>query len=480
MISSAFPPVGGSGVQRPAKFAKYLARSGWRVIVWTAGRVPGLPQDERLVDDLPDSVERHSTPVFDPQGQAGALAHIFSRPLRSWPRLLRAAEAACWRSGRAVQRLLTWSVPDERAFWAWRSLSRLRRLVRESNVDVVFSTFSPASNHLLAYWLHRRERLPWVADFRDLWTDDCGYAARSRLHRRLDRQLEQRFLESAGAVIGVSPSQTRTLADHVPNQREKFHTITNGVDLEDFPAIGDDGPCASTPSDRFTLAFVGHVQSRCFSAAHVEGLARFARRTREWGGRFEFKIVGRFSEAQRRRFRDADVAPVVTGYVDHGRAIAEMAAAHVLLLPTALGNNGDSVIPAKLFEYLAAGRPILVTGDAHSEPWRIVSQLNAGLRADVNPAAIDAALTNLWRRWRHGVLPPGADRRRLPPYSREHLAAQLEEVFERVMRPAANDAALSPAESTPLAPDPATPEPLDRPEAPALCAEAREMEAAGV
>ena len=93
------------------------------------------------------------------------------------------------------------------------------RIVEGGEVELLYSTYSPASNHLLALELKRRTGLPWVADFRDLWTDDYRYREPSAKRRAAHRRLEQEILDSADVVVGVTPTQTEILIKGIDKQR---------------------------------------------------------------------------------------------------------------------------------------------------------------------------------------------------------------------------------------------------------------------
>jgi len=405
-------------VQRTARFAKYLSRLGWRVHVWTTRGTPGLPVDESLLADVPPEVTVHRRDSFD----------VYST-LRS------VRPGVGWRLAAPLRHILARSVPDERLWWALGSLRPLRRLVRSAGIDVIYSTFSPPSNHLLAWWMKRRTGVPWVADFRDLWTDDCTYRGRG-IRRWMDRALETRFLRDADAVVAASESQRRILARRSSQRTARFHTITNGFDPDDF---------ASPPPERergtFVLTYVGALSSTRVDDTLIDGVADFARAVGDEqcaASPFRFDVVGVTSAALRERFQARGVPLSWSGYVEHAEAVRRMRAADVLLLPTAMGRNGDTLIPGKLFEYLASGRPILAVGDPEGEACRLVRRLGGGVTCERSAGAIRAALSELYRRRAgEGAASPSVRAgaaRDLTEFSRAKLAEQLSDVLRGVCR----------------------------------------------
>lgn len=441
MISCAFPPTGGPGVQRSAKFAKYLPQFGWRPIVWSADVLRQLPADESLSQDLPpDLVHHRRRSLTHASIHAGAADVLRKLPLGATWRG-RVVPAVDWRLERTLRWASTFLVPDEFVAWAVVSLVPLLRLIRRERVDVIYSTYSPVSNHLLGAWLKRLTRLPWVSDYRDLWIDDCYYSRRGRLRAALERRIQRRLLERADAVVSVTEGQADILARHVPSQPHKFFTIHNGVDLEDF----DKADCRSArwrlhgPEDRFVLTYTGLFSAFRAVGSVVEGLRRFAGWVRERASRFELRIVGSISKDLQATLIDAGIPLSATGYLPHHEAIEQMAAADVLLLLTPSGPNSATYMTAKTYEYLASGRPILAVGPVDGVAQRLVTGWQVGVAAVPDATAMATALERLWRDWKAGCLPTGCGLERIEPYTREHLTGKLAAVFDGVNRAASHE-----------------------------------------
>ncbi len=428
MIAYAFPPTGGPGVQRPAKFAKYLPRFDWRPIVWTVNEVDGLPRDPTLMYDLPPEVEIHSC-------SSGSGIRAVRRSLEGLVEggARSGLSGAASRFAAAIDwRLQAWvagaGFPDDCVSWVRRSIRPLVRLIHDERIDLIYSTFSPASNHLLALELKRRTHRPWVADFRDLWTDDCRYREPSPKHRAGHRQLEQEILETADAVVGVTPRQTEILADHTPDCRNKYHTVTNGFDPADFHETDPFGR-----TDKFVLTYAGRFDLTRTSDSLFEGLRRFVERLGEDRDRFVFRIVGYANATAREKVLATGVEAEFIGYVSHGEAIRTMRSADALLLTAPDGRHGDSVIRAKVFEYLASRRPVLVVGPPGGQCERIVTSCDAGTSVSFDPNSIAAALTNLFDAWKSGQPVEGCHIARLGAFSRINLTRKLATVFDELV-----------------------------------------------
>lgn len=429
MIAYAFPPTGGSGVQRSAKFAKYLPQFGWLPTVWTVGAARGLPRDESLCDDLPPEVT-----VCSNTSCGGIRA--FQRTLRGFAnaRNGEGLSGVASRFAKAVDwRLENWvasnSFPDDCIAWGRQSLGILRPRLSAEPFDVIYSTYSPASNHWLALELKRSTGLPWVADFRDLWTDDCRYRASSPAIQAAHRRLEQDILEAADAVIGVSQRQTEILADRIPHQSEKFFTITNGFDPDDFlHPTRPPRKCA----DYFLLGYIGRFDLSQTPQSLFDGLRKFIEEIGPDRNKFIFRIAGHVNRTSQGKLLATGMRCEFGGYLAHRDAISSMYDADTLLLCSPCGPNGDTIIPAKIFEYMASARPIVSVGPPGSICESIIQSMQAGVTADFEPHSIVGALRAAFDAWRKGAPLPGARRGRIEKYSRVRLTESLAKVFCQV------------------------------------------------
>ena len=429
MIAYAFPPTGGSGVQRTAKFAKYLPQFGWLPTVWTVDDADGLPRDETLCHDLPPEVT-----VCAGASLGGVRA--FRRSLRGFANA-RAGEGWTALASRFVKavdwRLENWVTsncfPDDCIGWARRSLGMLRTRLATENFDVIYSTYSPASNHWLALEIKKATGLPWVADFRDLWTQDCRYRSDSPTRRAAHRRLEKEFLETADAVVGVTPRQTEILCGFVPGQFEKFHTITNGFDPDDFNQLRTS---RETKRKQFILSYVGRFDPSQTPDSWFNALRAFAGQIGPQREKFVLRMVGHVNRACKVRLQATGISCEFHEYMPHREAIQAMIDADALLLCAPRGPNGDTIIPAKMFEYLATGRPILAIGPPNSICARMVHEAKAGISADFDEQTIVAALRRMFDAWRGGTPMQGADAEDVVGFSRMELTGRLARLLDQL------------------------------------------------
>ncbi len=421
MIAAAFPPTGGSGVQRPAKFAKYLPDFGWLPTVWTMDRLDGLPEDTTLLDDLPRDVTIHR---WNRGRKTRRMQRLIKKSTGKDGWFKRIAAAIDWR---LEARMAKNSWPDDCAAWARAGERPLTRLIQEESIDAIYSTYSPASNHLLALSLKKETGLPWIADFRDLWTDDFRYGKRQAKDRQKDARLQKAILETADVVIGVTSRQTAILAEHLPRQEEKFVTITNGFDPADF---ADHTAPRPAQHDGFVLSHVGRLDQHRANASWFEGLARFVSDLGDQRSTFHLRIVGHADAKTLERLKRTGVWYAFTGYESHVQAVREMRSADALLLLVSDQPGADSVIPGKLFEYLAAQRPILMTGPPSGESQRVVQSCDAGLSIEPSAQAVTGALHKMYGAWKDNTPMTGCAESSAAPFSRVALTQRLAQLLD--------------------------------------------------
>jgi len=399
-----FPPAGGGGVQRPLKLAQYLPALGIETHVLAPDDPKWVHEDADL--RVPTQAWVHRVRYVGPRSVKAAEA-------------LREAEGGFQRAlvqaGLASRRLL---VPDTSVTWNLTAIPAALRIVRQEGIDVVVTTSPPGSVHLVGAAVQRAAGVRWVADLRDPLVANPQRRADSvatRAKQSTNAQLARLVARRADAISAVS----ETIADEMRALEPKgpLRTIANGCDFDDFAGL----EYRFAPRFRITHAgsFFGRRDPRPFLRAladsRLDAVARF---------------VGDF------RTSDADWAATLglddrlelVGYASHAQAVGleRDSEALLLLIPDADG-RGKGVLSGKVFEYLAAGRPILAVVPPDGAAADLIRETGSGVV--VAPDDVDgirAALEDLHERFRNGGLPPVE----LPEEVRERLSrrARVEEM----------------------------------------------------
>jgi len=382
LVTMYFPPAGGGGVQRPLKFATHLPELGIETHVLAPDDPKWIHRDDEPLPPMLAWV--HRARYLGPKGRKPA------EELHGTSGLERAGKQLQL----AGRRLL---VPDENVSWNLTAVPTAIRIVRREQIDVVITTSPPSSVHLVGAAVKRTTGIPWVADLRDSVVAHPHRHAERLLVRAKEQgehALAKLVTRSADAIVAVSDAIADEMRARDP--RGPVVTIANGSDFDDFAGL------EHTPSERLRIthagSFFGKRDPRPFLTALkqsglddvvVRFLGDFRSTDREWaearglGDRLEL-----IAYAPRRRSlelqRDSEVL--------------------LLLIPDA-GGRGKGVLSGKVFEYLAAERPILAVVPPEGAAAGLIRDAGAGVV--VAPDDVDgmaAALRDLHARWKAGAL----------------------------------------------------------------------------
>ena len=370
IITYYWPPTGGSGVQRWVKFSKYLPQFGWQPVNYTPENPEQLARDESLLADIPACAEVIKTHITEPYavyrrltgGKPGEEVNPVNAQKKSWKKRL-----SLWIRGNCF-------IPDPRIGWVRPSVRYLKEYLREHPVDAVVTTGPPQSMHLIGRGLKRALGVRWIADFRDPWTEMFYYkhlgltaASDRRQHR-----LEQSVLDEADAVISVTPLVQK---DFQAKTRTPVVLITNGFDEEDFPELS-----APDREIKFRLVHTGLFAADGNPLNLWDALARRCAADPAFRARLEIRLAGKVDAAVTDAIRARGLGDnlVELGYLPHDETVREQRAADILLLPLRQEPEYAKVLPGKIFEYLAARRPVLGIGQEDGAAATVLRDAGAG------------------------------------------------------------------------------------------------------
>ncbi len=374
-----FPPLGGAGVQRALKFARYLPEHGWAPVMLTSDARYWM-SDPTLLAELDPSTEIIRVPHWG----SGAMQRQGGGEVRSAGRV---------RLLRACSRLLL--LPDNYVMWSARAAVKAHALHVARPFDAVLTTSSPDSAHLLGLWLKRRVGIAWIADFRDPWTRRMAYAPPTAWHDRLQHHLEREVLFAADRVIVTSEETRRDFLEHNPTlPAGKIVVVTNGYDEHDFEAIGERVSESETSG---AILHAGQLNPERPIEPYLRGLRGYLAMAGVPALPLSVFAGGHY---------DSDEAAVKKLGLEHHvrfvpnrphlESVADCLRARVLLLLEQPSERGALILPGKIFEYLRAGKPILALAHPEGAAARFIRERGAGLVADPSdPAAVARALRAL-------------------------------------------------------------------------------------
>lgn len=396
---------GSSAVQRTLRFAQYLPKFGWEPVVLTvspgAFETTGNAQEYDL-----GSIEVHRTHALD------AARHL---SIKGWyPRSL--------------------ALPDRWMTWKFSAVRAALQLIRQRKFDVVWSTFPIATAHEIGLHVATRTSLPWVAEFRDpMWQGD--YPLDPRVNRAW-KDLEAKIFEHAQRAIVTTPGAARDYRARYPDfPPSHISVIENGYDELAFiraeSSRSRDTLTADHMGRKLTLLHSGVIyQSERDPTQLFDALAMLKSQGDAAASRVQVVLRAAGNDVAYRSMiedrRIGDIVKLEPG-IGYAPALEEMLGADGLLVLQAA--NCNSQIPAKLYEYFRAGRPILALTDPAGDTAEAVRRNGVGLISPLDSVELIAdALREFVERTDSRDWPKFVkfDAHR---YSREQRTAQLAELF---------------------------------------------------
>jgi hypothetical protein len=428
VVSFYFPPTNKIAAVRLGKFAKYLPQFGWEPFVLTADEVKGYSQD------LPVEIDEANifrTPYF-------ALGPAVSYGLTGGQRTIHQElqKSSTWR--KTLYKLIrlmepVYTLPVIRTLtlepigWHHYAVKKGLEIIRREKFDVIFSSYGPSTSHLVASRLHRQTGIPWVAEFRDLWSLN-HYLRKVQPFHFFEKRLEKRIMKGSSLLVTVSDPWTKQLeALH----SKQVVTIPNGFDEEDY---SEKVPLTT----KFTITYTGSIYpGKLDPGPLLRALVELEEEGRISPNDFEVRFFGGGSLTSLLptiRHYGLEQIVKIYGLVPFKESIQKQKESTVLLL---LGWNDPrerGAYSGKVFEYLGARRPILSVGLKGNVVDGLLSETGSGVVAsEVNE------IKSLLFQWMKEFKESGEVLSHFKPnnsaisrYTRKQEAARLARLLEEV------------------------------------------------
>ena len=407
IITYYWPPSGGPGVQRVLKFCKYLNETDWKPIILTVENGDFPVFDQTLEKDVvgyeiykSKSYSLHkifnffnknsTTPTFQLSSakQDGFLIKLFR-----WIRL-------------------NMVIPDGRVGWYFDSINIGKKIFRENKIDAIFSSAPPYTTHLIAKNLALLKNLPWIADFRDPWTDRFYNYENKRwwITRKLDKVLENSVINSAQKCVTVSKEISRSF-------KGDFKVIHNGYDEEDFLNV-----YPNKEEENVVIRYLGTMTKSQNPKNFFDVISKLNYNQIK----YKVELIGNIHPDVKVYIQNQGFEKFVEfiSYVDHGEAIQKMVNSHFLLLviPNTAKNKG--IVTGKLFEYIRSMSKIIMIGPLDSDAAEIINDTSSGRCFDYDNS------TDIVQYLESGKYPETIN---FEKYSRKNLTSELVKTLEKMI-----------------------------------------------
>ncbi len=418
IITYYWIPSGGAGVQRWVKFAKYLRQYGWEPIIYTP-KNPEYPSiDHSFEKDIPTDITVLKTPIWEPynvyrnltgkKNQAINAGFISENKKQGWKDKL-----SIWIRGNFL-------IPDPRRFWIKPSIRFLSDYLNENPVDAIITTGPPHSMHLIGMGLKKSfPLLPWVADFRDPWTNIDFYKDLNLtwLADKIHHKLEREVIQNADTVLVVSRGMEEEFA---PMKPKKLQVITNGYDESDVQVgtLALDG--------RFSISHIGTLNAARNPRIVWKVLSEICAENVDFKKDLQIQLVGKvdFSVLEDIQSYGLQEQLLKIDYLSHSEAIAKQNSSQVLMLLINQSGNAKGILTGKFFEYLAAKRPILAVGPTDGDAAVVLNETGAGVMVDfADEQAAKPAILKYYNQYKKGALSVQSES--VERFSRRSLTGEL-------------------------------------------------------
>ena len=395
---------------------KYLPEFGWNPVVLTAGTstIPG--KEKRIFE----------TPYED-------LLDLWKKRIRM--PIHKSFKEYCnipsnTKKKTIIDRILElWGeffiYPDQTKDWAVSAIEKGNELLNENHFDAIISSISPVTSHIIATELKKRKKIPWIADFRDLWTQNPDYPY-SRIRKFFEKRLERNTLVSANALVTVSHPLAKKLNEL--HKHNKIYTITNGYDPEQ---INPGNPLTK----KFSITFTGMIYKQ---NQDPEPLFRILKvlinENMVDPNKIEVNFFGNHEGWLLSDIKKYHLENIIQTHrqISRDESIEKQRESQVLLLLTWNDPSEKGIYTGKLFDYLAARRPILALGLQGSVITELLSQTKAGINVS-SDAEIKEQFLNLYHEYEeNGFVKYSGIISELEKYSHREMARKFADVLEEI------------------------------------------------
>lgn len=452
-IAYYFPPLAGSGVQRTLKFIKYLPDYNKTPIVVTVEEGHNYAHDKELIKEVPDCVkvyrsnsgetlwlrekietankyitnikkrinDNKSIKPYDNKSEDDKKTSKVEKNIESMglkDKVFRYLE-------------YNYFVPDTKVRWYKNAVEDIfNRVLKEEEIDIIFSTSAPYTDHLIALDVKKRTNKPWVVDLRDPWVGNKFIYDRYNEKRKAkERELEAEVIKYADKVLNVTKDITDMYIERYPEYKDKFITITNGFDVSD--KVEDE-----TPSEKFIINYSGIVADGQSPELFLKAVEELIKNNDDFKSDLLVKFTGTIVDKYSYLFENPVIKDniEINGYASHNVVLKYMkeASINLVILPDTEESKG--IYTGKIFDYILSEKPILGIMPLGGVASDLINSKGIGIAVDYNDFnGIKDFIEKTYLTWKNGGSLNNSAINKCIEFERRSLTKKLSDVFDELL-----------------------------------------------
>lgn len=432
MVAYDFPPIGWSGAQRTAKFAKYLPDFGWDPLILTVNeqsiQKSDNPSDVSLLNELPENIKIYRSGYVGLSEFVHFFSEITGQKLHSNKDRVGSVKNRKRFVHTLKELIRPLIIPDPRIGWYPFAIKAGKQIFQHNRVDILYSTSPYPTAHLVAMFLAKKYKIPWVADFRDPWTrhlEAIHFSQRPFPFQQWEKTLEKKVIQRASQITVAWPGIRESLLVDYEEYTPKIHLLYNGFDEQDFQDI------VPKTFQKFTIIHTGSFYRGRTPEALFKAFNRLLHERPGLKNHIQIILVGKeepFVKNLIEENRLNDVV-IIVPYLPHKECLTYLLGADILFL-----NTMQNYVPGKVFEYVRSGKPTLALVPENTTVAEIVNSTQSGVVIDPSETEkIQNMILKMYEQYKKGELVlKRKDDSVIYQYERKHLTGKLAEIFDRL------------------------------------------------
>lgn len=366
-----FPPLAGVGVHRPLKFVKFMPEFGYNPVVLTVKNGHNYAYDENLLNDIPKDVKVYRTNAGESlwlrniiEKSSGFVRKLKNRKTEKSEQTSKSKEDNNQVS--VTSRSLkdkafdfvdkNFFVPDSKIRWYRYALTGAKDILKNENIGYIFSSSYPYTVHLIALECKKETGLPWIADFRDPWVGNFYMTVgQSEKRKKKEERMEREVITYADKVIMPTEPICSTYKSRYPEFKDKFFTITNGFDENDYKNV------KPLRTEKFTICYSGTLFEGENPDTFIKAVSMLFKDIPDSSKNVDIKFIGNIDANYKNQLLESDIKQNVRfySYMEYNKVLGYMKSADInlIILPDEEASIG--IFSGKIFDYIGAEKPIL-------------------------------------------------------------------------------------------------------------------------